>query len=166
MRLSPSDWVLFSPGRLYGAPFVSKHLLYRLYDIGYSLLLYQEDATVATTEVNMETGVILTRATPRQPKIAYLHLSPSATSPLLELGRLPSVKIPLFEGPQEKQCLNRLTISVEPIQLPSSQCSPQVNASCLSIRRRRQLRAKSKGRNILSQCPALSVALLISSKDR
>lgn len=119
MILSRFDWVLFGPGRLYGAPFVSQYLLYRLNDIDYSLLFCVESGTVSTTEVNDEARIIRTRAIVRRPKIVILHRSPSARTSLRELGQMPPIQISL-EGSQRKHRVDGVTVSLKPIRLPSN----------------------------------------------
>src|SRR5205085_12494875 len=89
MRLSRLDWVLFPPGRLYAAPFVSEYLLYRLNDIEQSLLLRVEEGGVSTSEVNDESFTIQTQVTLGwKPKFVFLHRSASASTPLRELGQM------------------------------------------------------------------------------
>ncbi len=121
MQLSPSNWILVGPGHLYGAPFVSGHLIYRFGDIDCSLLLHAEDAAISTTDTNVETGVVRTQVGGRRQDFAYLRASYSATTPLWELAQVPSVEIPLTEGPQEKKCLERLKVSLTLARLPSKQ---------------------------------------------
>jgi hypothetical protein len=119
MSLSRFDWVLFGPGRLYGAPFVSQYLLYRLNDIDCSLLFCVESGTVSTTEVNPEARTIQTRVTARTPRVVFLHRSSSARTSLRELGQIRPFQISL-ESSQEKHRVDGVTVSLEPIRLPSN----------------------------------------------
>src|SRR5947207_2151414 len=112
MTFSVSDWVLFSPGGLYGAPFVSGYLLYRLNDINCSLLLYVENGAVSATETDAKAGVILAQCIPREPEFAFLYASPSATTPLSQFEQLHPIKIPLVETAQRQRCLDRVTVSI------------------------------------------------------
>jgi hypothetical protein len=112
--------MLFSPGHLYGAPFVSQYLLYRFDDIDCSLLFCEEAGVVGTTEVNIEARTISRRAMVREPKVVYLHRSSSAKTSLLELSEIPALEITFAESPEKKRRIDGLTISLEPVQLPSS----------------------------------------------
>jgi hypothetical protein len=120
MSLSRLDWVLFAPGRLYAAPFVSEYLLYRLNDIDQSLLLRIEEGGVSTSEINHESLTIQTQVTLGwKPKCVFLHRSASARTPLRELGQMLPTPISLGSSQQEHR-LDAIRVSLEPFQLPSA----------------------------------------------
>jgi hypothetical protein len=70
MTVSHNEWISLMPGRLYGTPFVSQYLLYRLSDVDCSLLLCEGKE----------------RAREPDSGEVDLHFSPSARTTLAELG--------------------------------------------------------------------------------
>jgi hypothetical protein len=110
--------MLFTPGRLYGAPFVSECLLYRLNDINYSLLFCVESGTVSTTEVDPEARTIWTRAAVRKPKFVSLHRSSSARTSLRQLGQIPPFQISLERSGKHR--VGEITVFLELMRLPSN----------------------------------------------
>jgi hypothetical protein len=118
VRLCPSDWVLFSPGRLYCPPFVSQYLLYRLKNIDCSLLFRWESST-SSTEVDQEALIIQTRVTIRNPKEIRLHASSSARTSLIELGRARPIRVDL-QNLGASYVVHGATVSLEPARLPSN----------------------------------------------
>lgn len=119
MKLSRFDWIIVGPGYLYNAPFVSQHLLYRLYNLDCSLLFSVEAEAVSTTKIDADTRTARTRTETQKPKNAYLHFSTSAETSLAELCKIPPLQISLLKTTERKWRLGCLIVSLEPWQLPS-----------------------------------------------
>jgi hypothetical protein len=133
MSLSRLDWVLFAPGRLYAAPFVSEYLLYRLNDIDQSLLLRVKEGGVSTSEIHDESLTIQTQVTLGwKPECVFFHRSVSASTPLRELGQMPPTPINLGRSQQEHR-LDGIIVSVEPFQLPSARACLLLDKKAPSI---------------------------------
>jgi len=122
MKLSRSDWVLLGSGHLYSAPFVSRHLLFRLFDIDRSLLFSEEpgaETSHTTLEKDEQKRILRIQSVPRKAKTIHLYSSSSATVALEELSKSTPIEIPLEDFRQEV-VIDGILMTLTPCQLPSS----------------------------------------------
>src|SRR5208282_3469390 len=96
-KLSSSAWIYHGSGMLFGLPFLSRYLLYRFYDINYSLLVYHEQNVSTTSETGVENELTTFHfdSVWSCPQAVYVHAAPSAQETLQGLARLPRSLIAL-----------------------------------------------------------------------
>lgn len=118
MRLSSTDWIQIGPGRLYGAPFVSRCLIYRIYDNDCSLLIFHEPHVSAAAHTDRKTGAFVTEAVVKEPDVVYVYFAPSAKTPLSRLIKLPPRLLRLSDTSSLQQSFSDITLHLESHKLP------------------------------------------------
>jgi hypothetical protein len=120
MQLSMSNWVDNGPGMLYGSPFVSRCLLYRIYDRDCSFLIYHEPNVTSRRNTQKETGLTIFQfdTDVRSPDTAYICFAPSAKKELKELAMVSPIRIVFSKTTAVWQSLNDLQLCIEPCHLP------------------------------------------------
>jgi len=112
LLLSPSDWIYLGPGRLYGPPFVSRFLLYRLHDADCCLLVSHE-ATVGSAFHNQQ-GLSVCEARVHEPTVAYVRFATAVNASWVELSGLAPETVPLQEARNSTQKLGPITVRIHP----------------------------------------------------
>ena len=113
MVLSESDVILVGIGHLYGPPFLSRFLLYRLFDINRTVLICHKSTNEVATNSNYFTHAS-TVVQCGLPTKVYVHFCvESANATLEELLRLPANEISIKKNGTSYQRYNSLTISIE-----------------------------------------------------
>jgi len=114
--LSANDHIEVGIGRLYGPPFLSRFLLYRLFDLNQAILIcHRETSSVSASSHGKLTAM---RATYVPPAVIYAHCCcESAIANVEELLRLPAVEIPAPANKAIIERLNDLAIRLEEYNL-------------------------------------------------
>jgi hypothetical protein len=117
--LSRSSWFYFGPGNLYGAPFVTRCLLYRLHDINCSVLIYHEQ--------NVTARVIESKEGPKVRRFesvchavteVYVHYANSSTVALSKLLNSQPIQLPLSDNTSPQCKFGETGVMLERLQLP------------------------------------------------
>jgi hypothetical protein len=129
MNILSSDWIS-GVGWLYGAPFVGQSFLYRLRDVGYSLLIREVHAerpavieesvvhgrrTISITLPPMLVGQPMKK--PESLLSLFLHVAQSEDISLRELMEVTPVQIKPSEDIRKTEVLDKITVCLEPFQL-------------------------------------------------
>lgn len=124
MTISQSTWIYDGLGNLYGPPFVTRCLLYRLYDIDCSVLLYHERNVTRRGLVEFAYQEI---------KEVHVHHLGSASVPLIELVGAPASKIALSKRSPAQSRVGQIMVRAERVYL---KCKDMVMAlPCLEWNR-------------------------------
>jgi hypothetical protein len=132
--LSDSSWIYYGPGSLYGAPFVTRCLLYRLHDIDCSILAYHEQNVFSEPEFVGRKGdanVTHFQSTCYPVTRICFHQSNSSLSTREELLDLPSNHLDLSDTSNLQMSFDQARITVEHIQLSCKEmfaAFPNLNA--------------------------------------
>ena len=118
MELPPSAWIHTGTGCLYGPPFVSRCLLYRLYDIKLTLLIHHEPTISSATNPKSETGVMAFDTVVRRPEAISVHRAPSLEISLNELSKMPAISLKINNTSPWHGSLDGISLKIEPFQLP------------------------------------------------
>jgi hypothetical protein len=119
MKLSLKQWVKFGNGLLYGAPFLSRCLVYRLRDQKCSLLIHHARNVVGSSRVDSDLGLHACSATFQLPGTMFVQIESSSDAvPLLQLVELPRSEIKLSTEQCSQFQFGNLTIEAKPISLP------------------------------------------------
>jgi hypothetical protein len=116
MTLSENDYIDVGIGHLYGPPFLSRFLLYRLLDCNQAILIHhrQESRVSASTHGK----VVEMNVTVGWPTIVYVHYcSTSASVKLNDLLELPATEMPVPRSVATIERFNNLTIRIESFDL-------------------------------------------------
>lgn len=117
MELLLNDWIRVGSGNLYCPPFLSRFLLFRLYESGCCMLI-SHDSVGSTSNVTND-GIVTTLATIRFPKMILVHVcSKSATEAVDYLLKLPVKQFQLSESKATVGRLDSITFRIELYSLP------------------------------------------------
>jgi len=116
MKLSPSAWISCGTGSLFSPPFKSRCLLYNLYDVNYSLLVYHEQ-TVRSRYLGRKNGNFSFSVVAGEPHSIYVHIAPRILRRVNDLIKLPSTQIELSKTSAVQKSLGEITFNVEPFNL-------------------------------------------------
>jgi hypothetical protein len=116
--LSSSVWIHTGTGCLYSPPFVSRCVVYRLYDISLSLLLYHDPTVSSCVGAESDGGEIAVNTIWRQPEAIYVHLSPSTNNSVEKLIEEPRTRLEIDNSCSSEQSFRDIALHVEPIRLP------------------------------------------------
>jgi len=112
MELLLNDWIRVGSGNLYCPPFLSRFLLFRLYESGCCMLI-SHDSVGSTSSVANE-DILTTLATIRFPKMISVHFcSKSATEAVDNLLKLPIRQFQLSESKATVVRLDSITFRIE-----------------------------------------------------
>jgi hypothetical protein len=118
VKLLPEDWIKAGPGLLHASPFVSRCLLYRLYDQGCSFLIYHSPNVSSITEVDGETAESISSVVVRQPGDLRVHFSSSSAETSLNgLLELSPSEMKLSNAVGAQKVGDKLALFVEPCKL-------------------------------------------------
>jgi hypothetical protein len=118
MKLSAAAWISCSSGVLFSRPFLSRCLLYRLYDVNYSLLVHHKP-TVSSSYEGMQNGVFSFTCVASEADAIHIHLAPSVRLKVTDLIKLPSIRLDLSKTSAGHRSLGEISIKVEPHLLPN-----------------------------------------------
>jgi hypothetical protein len=126
VKFSISDWV-FNGGVFYGPPFISRALLYRIYDRNCSLLVYHEPTVTSTVGSPAEIKSSSTEtvfnyhSVVQEPESMYVCHSRSASSTFDELVRMEPLRLHVSKSSKVERPLGDFLLRVEPHRMPVSQ---------------------------------------------
>ncbi len=123
MRLSPSQWIYVGAGSLYSTPFLCRCLLYRLYDIDSSLLIYhvKRVSSVSRTpknignntgDLDMHPNII------KEPRTVMVHFAPSTNISLDKLLRIQPISFDLPTSASASHQIGNVMVDLKPWRLP------------------------------------------------
>jgi hypothetical protein len=94
MCLSENDYIYVGAGHLYGPPFLSRFLLYRLFDCNQAILIHHGETGVVSASSHGNVTKMVATEVPIT--VIYAHCCfESALVSMKELLKLPSVEIPM-----------------------------------------------------------------------
>jgi hypothetical protein len=118
MKLSPSAWInCGGTGDLFSPPFLSRCLLFRLYDVNYSLLVYHEQTSSCSYD-GEKNGVFSFTGSQGKPEAIHVHLAPSTRPYAGHLIKRPSTRLDLPEFSAVQRSFGEIALKVEPFGLP------------------------------------------------
>ena len=133
MILTKDDWIRVGAGKLFGAPFLSRALLYRLHDVKCSILVYHDkphtllsgsDLTATTgfheSSTLVAKNVVVAKEKRETPAISVHYCTTSCSLTYEALAKLPAKRLSIKQcGSIIKICEN-IAFCVEPYSLPFS----------------------------------------------
>jgi len=120
MTLSKKDWINVGTGHLYCAPFMSRFLLFRLFDTNSSLLVYHSKSYTSST-ISGDSEAMVSMSTVSWPTDVLAHFSSSsALLTLQQLLNLPSVQLKLSESTVTEQIFGKVKLHLEHYSAPIS----------------------------------------------
>ena len=121
MKLSPTAWIDWGSGSLFSPPFRSSCLLFRLYDINYSLLAHHEP-TGSCTFTGVENNVFSFKAVGGgMAETLHVHHAPSARHSVDDLLKLPSVELSLTGTSAFQRSFGEVALNLEPVILATEE---------------------------------------------
>lgn len=114
----PPAWIHTGTGRLYGPPFVSRCLLYRLYDVSLALLIHHEPTVSSATDTEAALGVTAFKTVVREPSAIYVHHVRSVKGTLKGLAEAPPARLDINTTSTLRQSFGEIMLEVEPLLLP------------------------------------------------
>jgi hypothetical protein len=122
--LSISSWFYFGPGQLYGWPFMTRCLLYRLHAINCSILVYHKP-NVSAGPVDIVKGesaaVMHMTSFCHTVTEVFVHYMNSSTIALSKLVSSPPAELKLSEGLIPRCTFGETGVILERLQLPSKE---------------------------------------------
>jgi hypothetical protein len=116
MTLSENDYIMVGIGHLYGAPVMSRFLIYRLYESNQTILIYHQQETRVSASIHGKVTEMV--ATCGWPTTVYVHsCSASAFANLNDLLELPATEMPVPRSVATIERFNNLTIRLESFDL-------------------------------------------------
>lgn len=117
MMLSQNDYIEVGIGCLYAPPFLSRFLLYRLFECDQAILIYHRE-TSSSGSASSHGRVTTMVATYVPPTVIYAHCCfESAFANVEDLLRLPAAEIPVPKNAAIIERFNNLTIRLEEFNL-------------------------------------------------
>lgn len=112
MILSENDYIEVGIGSLYGPPFLSRFLLYRLFESDQAILFYhRETGSVSASSHSKVTTMVATYV---PPAVIYAHCcSESASANVEDLLKLPAKEIPVPTNATTIERFNDLAVRIE-----------------------------------------------------
>ena len=116
MTISKNDPIMVGSGRLYGPPFLSRFLLFRLRKCNRAVLVYHRERSFSAS--SMCGSAVEMVAARRWPTTAYVQYCPdSALISVENLLKLPATEVPLPKNGVAVNSFDNLTIRIEPFDL-------------------------------------------------
>ena len=118
--LSISSWLYFGPGQLYGWPFMTRCLLYRLHAINCSILVYHKPNVTAgpVDFVKNESATVMHMAICHAVTEVFVHYANSSTTALSKLVGSTPIELKLSEGLNPRCTFGETGVIFERFQLP------------------------------------------------
>ena len=119
--LSISSWFYFGPGQLYGWPFMTRCLLYRLHAINCSILVYHKpNVTAGPADLvkNESATVMHVASVCHAVTEVFVHYASSSTTALSKLVGSTPIKLKVSEGLSPRCTFGETGVLLEAIQLP------------------------------------------------
>jgi hypothetical protein len=113
LSLAVTDWVYVGPGGLYSPPFVSRILLYRLRDLGCSILIHHENNVRSSIHDDADGRESICEAVVHSLDAAEVRFVSSATESLGGLLKVPSTVITVSGSRAAQQTFGKVTVFVE-----------------------------------------------------
>jgi hypothetical protein len=124
MMLSESSWIYYGAGNLYGSPFLTRCLLYRLHDINCSILVYHKpNVTSGTAKVIKNEFATVTHVTSVWHAVteAYVHHENSSTTALSKLVNSTPIELKLSDNSSPQCTFGETGVILESFQLPCNE---------------------------------------------
>jgi hypothetical protein len=122
--LSTSAWIYYGPGELYGSPFVTRCLLYRLHDINCSILVYHKpNVTSGPSKVIKHKFATVTHLTSVCHAVTevYVHYANSSTTALSKPVNSMPIELKLSDNLSPQCTFGGTTVILKRIQLPCNE---------------------------------------------
>jgi hypothetical protein len=119
MRLLPYEWIFIGSGQLFASPFVSRVVLYRLYDINCSVLVYHKQL-VSRVSSGHRGETTTFKCVVGTAEAVQVHVAASTRQGLNDMATLPSTLVDLSDAGEARGYLGKVALSVEPFALPVS----------------------------------------------
>jgi hypothetical protein len=117
VELSISDWIYHGPGQLNAGVFLSRVLLFRLYEHNCSVLVYHEP-NVTSNVIDKDARTISYKVT--DPEAIYVHFVPDSNIALDELRKVEPLRLALSQDIRGERVSGHLGIQIEPHGLPAN----------------------------------------------
>jgi hypothetical protein len=121
MVFSKSAWIHFGAGRLYGPPFLTRCLLYRLHDINCSILVYHKPNVTSGSYVVTKKGsatITEMKSVCHAVTEVYVHHVNSSTTALTKLVNSPPIQFNLSNTSNPRWVFGEIEVSLELLNLP------------------------------------------------
>jgi hypothetical protein len=116
MILSENDYIEVGTGHLYGPPFLSRFLIYRLFDCNQAILIYHREIGVVSG--SRHGNVTISVATEVPITVIYVHCCfESAFANMKELLKLPGVEMQIPKNAPTIRRFDKFTILLEEFNL-------------------------------------------------
>jgi len=111
MELSTSDWIYHGPGELSSGVFLSRFLLFRVYELNCSVLVYHEPAVAGrfVDRMPLTMSYIVTR-----PEAIYVHFASGSRTTLDELKTVEPHRMTLSQDKPVEHVIGNLGIQAKP----------------------------------------------------
>jgi hypothetical protein len=122
--LSISSWIYYGLGNLYGSPFVTRCLLYRLHDIDCSILVYHKpNVTSGPSKVikNEFGSIVHMTSVCHEVTEVYVHYTNSSTVALSKLIDSSPIQLELSDKTSPRCVLGGINVILERFQLPCTE---------------------------------------------
>jgi hypothetical protein len=119
MILSNKDWIKVGIGSLYFAPFLSRFMLFRLYDSESSLLICQS-VPCSSSEARPDKNTLVITATAIWPNTVSVHFMATTAIPVLDLLALPPTQLQLSDRTATVSQFGHIQLCLESYAIPVS----------------------------------------------
>jgi len=117
MKIATSDWIMAGPGSLFSFPFVSRALLYRLFDDNISVLICQDPNWMRSETYVDIRGESWNFTMKNNDTKAFAYLGPTAFSGINDLVKQPGIEFALPATDRRVFEFPRVSITLEPCLL-------------------------------------------------
>jgi hypothetical protein len=116
--LSTSSWFFFGPGQLYGPPFMTRCLLYRLHDANCSILIYHKPNVTSEPVAGDEgSNVMAFKSICHAVTEVHVHYADSSTTALSKLVNSTPTQLNLSDNLSPQCAFGEIGVALERLQL-------------------------------------------------